>query len=436
MNKTFLYVLIFLTLVSFVIRIYRFTSPGKYYFDEVYHVVTAKAYSQNNPAAYDPFAPPPEQGTAYDWLHPPLAKLIQAGSIKVLGDNPVGWRLPSVIFGTAIIPLTFILATLLFGPLVGLFAAAVISFENLTFVMSRITMNDVFVVVFILLSLIFAAFYAKASKSMHIILSSIFLGLAISSKWSGVYAIPLVFGYLSYISFKKRRWDTKLLLTLLLPPLIYLLSYGQFWLQGHSVRQFIDLHKQILWYQNRHDLVHSYGTTPIYCVPEGLGGQKSLCPWVFDARGVYFSYHEQGGKAEYIYALGNPLIFWAGFVASFFLIGRLVEKRDKQSFSVNKQSFASKKKLALVLAAYFIFWVPWIFSPRIMFLYHYLPAIPFLSIALGIVLSDIYKTRRSYIAVFALVAFALVFFYLYPISSGYPIEIKSIGRYMWFDSWR
>ena len=44
------------------------------YFDEVYHVVPARAFAQNNPAAYDPFAPPPEEGTAFDWLHPPLAK--------------------------------------------------------------------------------------------------------------------------------------------------------------------------------------------------------------------------------------------------------------------------------------------------------------------------------------------------------------------------
>src|SRR3990167_10883141 len=98
-------VLIFITLItafSLFLRLFRVTDPPRYYFDEVYHAVSAKAYAENNREAYDPFSKAPKEGTAYDWLHPPLAKLIQAGSIKFLGDKSIGWRLPSLIFGTAI----------------------------------------------------------------------------------------------------------------------------------------------------------------------------------------------------------------------------------------------------------------------------------------------------------------------------------------------
>src|SRR3989344_4986873 len=145
--------IIFLTLFSLALRAYRLTEPNHYYFDEVYHAVTAKAYADNNPAAYNPFSPPHKEGTVYDWFPPPLAKLIQAGSIKIYGDVSFGWRLPSLVFGTAIIPATFILAYILFGPLAAIFASTVIAFENLTFVMSRITMNDVFVTFFVIVSL-------------------------------------------------------------------------------------------------------------------------------------------------------------------------------------------------------------------------------------------------------------------------------------------
>src|SRR3989338_9775352 len=130
MNQKRLFVFILSLLVfSFLVRIWRISEPNRYYFDEVYHVVTARAYSQNNPAAYDPFAPPPEEGTAYDWLHPPLAKLIQASSIKLLGDKPVAWRLPSAIFGTALILATAILATVMFGKKTGLIAGLILAFE-------------------------------------------------------------------------------------------------------------------------------------------------------------------------------------------------------------------------------------------------------------------------------------------------------------------
>ena len=414
--------IIFLTFVSLVLRAYRLTEPGHYYFDEVYHAVTAKAYADNNPAAYDPFSPAPKEGTAYDWLHPPLAKLIQAGSIKIFGDNSFGWRLPSVTFGTAIIPLTFILANVLFGSTVAIFAATVMAFENLALVMSRITMNDVFLVVFALSSFIFAVIYVRDGKFKNLFATSLFLGFSVATKWSGIYVVIAIIGYILINKLKKREFDFRPLLLITLPALIYLASYSQFWIQGHSIRQFVDLHKQIWWYQNTRNLKHSYGTTPLYCVPEGLDGPKTWCPWVLNVRGVYFSYEQYGERAGYIYALGNPLIFWAGIVAVSYLLGKLIEEK--------------KKELALVLVGYFIFWLPWIFAPRILFLYHYLPSLPFLAISLGVSLATIYQTKLKIFAFVILAIFMAAFFYFYPISAGYPIIPESIDKYIWLSTWR
>jgi dolichyl-phosphate-mannose-protein mannosyltransferase len=422
MDKKLWLFIIGLTIFSLGLRAYRLTEPKGYYFDEVYHAVTAKAYADNNPAAYDPFAPAPKEGTAYDWLHPPLAKLIQAGSIKILGDVPIGWRLPSLIFGTAIIPLTFILAFILFGPVAAVFSATVVAFENLTFVMSRITMNDVFITSFSLTAFIFAALYARKKKFIYLLTTSVFLGLAVTSKWTGAYALAAVFGYLLFDDIKNKKLNIKLLVLLIIPFLMYLGSYGQFWLQGHTIGDFINLHKQIWWYQNRHDLEHSYGTTPLYCVPHGINTDKTWCPWVLDARGVYFSYEQYEQKAGYIYALGNPLIFWFGIIAVSYVLGKFLEER--------------KKEYALILVGYFIFWLPWIFTPRLLFLYHYLPAIPFLSVALGVSLATIYKTKFKIVAILIVLIFIAAFFYFYPITSGWPIDPASIDKYMWLSTWR
>ncbi|MBI3282652.1 phospholipid carrier-dependent glycosyltransferase [Candidatus Curtissbacteria bacterium] len=407
---------------SFFVRIFRLSEPRDYYFDEVYHVVTARAYSQNNPDAYDPFAPAPEEDTAFDWLHPPLAKLIQAGSIKIIGDEPIGWRLPSAIFGTAIVGATYLAAFVLFGPVVAIFSAAVLAFENLNLVMSRITMNDVFVVFFIVVSFVFGHKYLSTNKFKHLLLTCLLLGLSVASKWTGAYAILAVGAYIFFGKMKERKVDFKLILLLAIPAAVYLLSYGQFWLQGHSVRQFIDLHKQIWWYQNRHDLEHSYGTTPLFCVPKGLEGPKTWCPWFLNSRGVYFSYEQYDQRAGYIYALGNPLIFWSGILAVSYLIGKYLDER--------------KKEYLLILLGYFIFWVPWIFTPRLLFLYHYLPSIPFLAISIGLVLTSIWRTRFKYLSILILLIFAGAFFYFYPITSGFPIEPESIEKYMWLSTWR
>ena len=418
-------VLIFITLItvfSLFLRLFRVTDPPRYYFDEVYHAVSAKAYADNNREAYNPFSPAPKEGTAYDWLHPPLAKLIQAGSIKVFGDVPLGWRLPSVLFGTTIIPLTFFLSYLLFGPIVAVFSATVIAFENLNFVMARITMNDVFLVFFMLCAFIFAVLYMRKKSFKKLFLTSIFLGFALATKWPGIYAIATVFGFLLINDLRKRIINPKLIILLVVPPLMYLASYSQYFLLGYNFSDFIELHRQIWWYQNRHDLEHTYGTTALFCVPHGTKAEKTWCPWILDARGVYFSYEQNGEKAGYIYALGNPLIFWAGIIAVSFVLGKFLEEK--------------RKEYALILLGYFVFWVPWIFSPRLMFLYHYLPSLPFLAISLGVSLSAIYKTKFKYVSLAILLIFIAVFFYFYPISSGWPIKPASIDRYMWLSTWR
>ncbi len=422
MPKKLILFIFFLTLFTFLVRIYRIAEPSRFYFDEVYHVVTAEGYSQNSPAAYDPFAPPPKPDTAYDWLHPPLAKLIQAGSIKALGDNLVAWRLPSVIFGTLIIPATFFLAYLVFGSTVSVFASLVVAFENLNLVMSRITMNDVFVTFFIIVSFIFTVLYTHTNKRKFLLFTAVSLGLAVSSKWTGVYAILIIFAFTFFNQLKTRRISIWTFSLLILPAVVYLLSYSQFWLQGHSIRQFIDLHKQIWWYQNRADLTHSYGTTALFCAPEGLKGSKSWCPWILDARGVYFSYEQYGDKAGYIYALGNPLVFWLGIVTVSYLVGKFLEEKKKED--------------ALILLAYFIFWVPWIFSPRILFLYHYLPSLPFLAISAGVFLSAIYKSKFRILSILIMLAIFVVFVYLFPISTGVPIKPEMIDKFMLLRTWR
>ncbi|MBI2599246.1 phospholipid carrier-dependent glycosyltransferase [Candidatus Curtissbacteria bacterium] len=414
--------LIFITLFSLVVRLYRLGEPNHYYFDEVYHVVTARGYANNNPAAYDPFSSPPEEKTAYDWLHPPLAKLIQAGSIKLFGDDPIAWRLPSAIFGAAIIPLVFLLALLMFGPVTAVFSASVIAFENLNLAMSRITMNDIFLTLFVVASFIFTVLYDRQRKFKYKVVTVIFLGLAVASKWTGIWALAVVATYIIFSDFKKRTFKIGSLLLFILPGIIYLASYGQFWIQGHSFADFLGLHKQIWSYQNRRDLEHAYGTTPLFCVPNGLNGPRDFCPWILDARGVYFSFEGYGQKAGYIYALGNPLVFWFGAGAVIYLLKEFIKKRSQQVF--------------LILAAYFVFWVPWIFSPRILFLHHYLPSIPFLSIALGLALAKIWEGRYRFLAVAVVATIVLTFFYFYPISSGYPIAMDAIDRYMWLKSWR
>lgn len=135
-------------------------------------------------------------------------------------------------------------------------------------------------------------------------------------------------------------------------------------------------------------------------------------------RPVYlYTSDEIGGMVARIYAIGNPLVFWFGLASiTMSAIYAFIERN---------------KKLGLVIFSYLIFFVPWAASPRIMFLYHYLPSIPFMSIAIAYVL------RRTPKLIFWVVpAFFLSFIYFYPHWAGISVPIWLDKSYYWVSSWR
>lgn len=81
--------------------------------------------------------------------HPPLAKLFIIAGIRIFGDNPLGWRFFSVIFGTiAIILLYFICRKLKMSYRASVFTVFLFSFENMFFVLSSLGWLDIYMVTF------------------------------------------------------------------------------------------------------------------------------------------------------------------------------------------------------------------------------------------------------------------------------------------------
>src|SRR5262249_13095435 len=76
--------------------------------------------------------------------HPQLAKVIDAGSIELFGDNPFGWRLPTLLLGTiAILGMYALVRAAGGGSWVALGAATLMAADNLLLVHSRIETLDV-----------------------------------------------------------------------------------------------------------------------------------------------------------------------------------------------------------------------------------------------------------------------------------------------------
>lgn len=392
-KKLTMLLLALILLFSFISRVAWLGRPEHEYFDEVYHAFTARRMLNEDPKAWEWWNTPPS-GFAYEWTHPPLAKEGMVLGMILFGENSFGWRIPGVLVGVGSVFLVYAIARLLFkDELVGLLSSAVFALDGLPLVMSRIGMNDSYFLFFTL-----SAIYLFLKDKNF--LSALSLGLAAASKWSFVWAFPILL--LSHFVLK-RKLKPGYLWFLLIPPAVYVASYIPMFLTGHGFDIFVGVQKQMWWYHTRLSATHPF-TSPWWS-------------WPIMARPIWlYTSGARDGLVANIYAMGNPLVFWAGLAS----VGLCAY-----------YSFVQRSKtLGLIVFSYLIFFVPWAVSPRIMFLYHYLPSLPFLAIALGFVLKRYWR-----IAPYLIGVALFVFLYFYPRLIGLPTTTFLGDSYRWFSSW-
>jgi dolichyl-phosphate-mannose--protein O-mannosyl transferase len=286
---------------------------------------------------------------------------------------------------------------------------------------------------------------------MNLLLSGIFTGLAVASKWSGIFILPAVgfweaghllftpahshnlqsklrnfltktgfdhhqlgnkfYLWLNQINWSRiKTWPMLIIVFVVLPASIYVFSYGQFWLQGHTIAQFEELHRQIWWYQTNLKATHPFQSRP--------------WQWIFDLRPVWYFVEYDNNMVANMYDLANPVLAWSGLLAI--------------TWSVYTGLKREKSRLFIVLA-YFCVWAFLIFSPRIMFFYHYLPAIPLLAIALSWMLTDWWQTKwkpAQIAAAVIVIAITGSFIYFFPHWTGMKVSQTQDTQYYWLKSWR
>jgi dolichyl-phosphate-mannose-protein mannosyltransferase len=132
--------------------------------------------------------------------HPPLAKLFIVGGIDALGDNPWGWRVPSIIFGTIGIALFFFICRRLkMSRRATNMAVFLLAFDNFAFMQASVAMLDVF---FVTLTMAFFLLYLY----QEYILSGIFIGLAALAKLYGALAAPTLLIHWIFTKTKPSKW--------------------------------------------------------------------------------------------------------------------------------------------------------------------------------------------------------------------------------------
>lgn len=417
-----------LFIIAFAVKVYGVSEPEKYYFDEIYYAFTANEMAQWKGTGWEYKEGAPE-GVAYEWTHPPLGKEITVIGIKIFGNNSLGWRILQVLFGAAGTIIIYFLATELFkNKLAGLFTSILYTFESMIFVLSRISMMDIYLITFMQLALLFVIRFFNYRNFKNIIVAGIFTGCAISVKWNGVFGLffisVILLIYLSYEQyrieiprkiFRYKIYLNPLAIVLLcfisLPLIVYVLTYIPFFIMGNSFGDFLILQKSMYYYHKDLDATHPYSS--------------QWWQWPLMLKPVFIYLKSLGEQSAYIYTMGNPFIWWTG---SLFTIAGII-------LSIIKRNFA----LLLVVMGLFAFWIPWIISPRsLTFIYHFFPSILFMLLVIGYFLCYLwsrYKYFKYVVCLYLILAIA-TFIYFYPITAGTPIPNTEIGDYMWIKSWR
>jgi dolichyl-phosphate-mannose-protein mannosyltransferase len=414
--------------IFYVVSIYRLAEPNKFVFDEVYHGRSGMQYLRGeNPM---------------EWTHPPLTKLLISVSLRMWGatfdprdgiwqehatyaaNDVIGWRFMSCVFGAMALFVLYCLARVLSkNRMVAVLATLFLACDGIFFVQSRIAMTNIFTVFFILLATLGAFLFSETEKKRHLILMTMGLCGAVSTRWSTLIGVALIGIYLLWhtilplIVGKKAWWSVvaRLLLlgltVLVIPAVFYLLTYIPYMQQGHGLDKVFSEQKAMWDYHSQ--------------LREGHPYSSPWWTWPLMLRPTWYAFESlPDNNMRGILSIGNCFIWWAtipvlAFSAYFATIGR-TSKDTQRAF----------RMIALLGLGQ---WLIWAIQPRTLIFTHYLfEAIPFVCIALawfGVVLWHKGGYWRSVGIYAGLVVLWWLFFY--PLLSNYPVSMPYYGKHLW-----
>lgn len=260
------------------------------------------------------------------------------------------------------------------------------------------------------------------------------LGLLASSKWNGAFDFGIVFFVIALVSaqrFARARalygnprgfpLDVVYGLLIFVPATIYAISYLPMFVlgNGHTLADLLELQYQMFYYHSHVTGTHPYMSVwwqwPIMQIP--------ISYYYHDFRAAAAAANPNACCVAEILALPNPLVFLLGIISVPFTAWLAWRERNKG--------------YAVVVIAYFLQWLPWFHSPRMLFEYHFFPNLALIVLCDAILLQRVFRrlapaSRRWYLAGYVVAVIAL-FAYFYPVVAGVPVTYNQWYNRMWPD---
>ncbi|MEN9201653.1 MAG: phospholipid carrier-dependent glycosyltransferase [Thermostichus sp. DG_1_6_bins_120] len=449
-------------LVGLGMRLWRLDEFPAPVFDEVYFPEFAQNYLDGKPF--------------FD-VHPPLGKYFIALSIQVFGRNEWGFRLATALCGSLIpLLLTGLAYRLTYHVGFALLSGALLLTDGVFLVESRFGLINVYLVVFGLaatLLLIGGLERHGWQRAVHFTCSGVMLGAAASVKWNGLW-FALMFALLGilvwgviwlrpqwiprlgiWVEIRHMRWWHYAFCFILTPLVFYALQWiPHLQLNPHQgltldwswsglenyFRSLVAINQSIYGGQTAANLVvdedtpvHPYCSTSLRALLAWFPGWRpwlttrlasaGAWSWPIMGRPVGYYFSSQDTLWRAVHGLGNPWLWWLGTGSILVLIGRGI------------RCFQGVE--AFILIGYAANYLPWFMVSRCVFIYHYMSALAFSTLALAWLVSLGWRSYRRCWRGASITAVALVlatFIFFFPLWFGLPLSPNGFYARMWFRS--
>ena len=414
MKKAFRTKILWALFLLFIVVIlgHRLWFPPVPYFDEVHSIKFVRQMIYDG--SYGMYAT----------THPPLWHILTALCIAVLGDVSLAWRLVSFVAGLGVYCMVYLLTTKLTrDKTVAFLAAFLLLFDCLSLTQARIGMVNALMLFFSLLSVYFFFDSFKqnqAAERTALSKSGIFFGLALSTKLVALnlflFFIPLMMGELLRRPSGRVTVLRNIGVYFIIFPAV-LFSCVHIFVPFLKENTLADIWK--IWTYN----VHYHTTTT-----QTHGYTSRWWSWPLLLRPVSFyfksyNWNTATGACQNIMAMGNPVIFWVIPFAIFDAIWEFFQKKSRAH--------------GLILLGFLSQWASFALAARIQFFHYFYLSMPFVVMALALLLAKIYRSGKwgKILVVAYLVAVAGMFVYWYPLLTGLTVSKVYFYQHMWFKKW-
>lgn len=172
--------------------LYAFRAIGMMDFDEAEFQTTPLEW-------FDPNIPWWTNLSFHD--HPPLVFLIQSFFMKIFGESVFAFRLPSALFGIASVYLVYLIGLRLFSKNAALLAAALTAITVNHVYISRIGIQESYVIFFLLLTSYL--FLESLDEDKYLPWTGVVFGFALLTKYTTGVLLPI---FLTYLLLRKREY--------------------------------------------------------------------------------------------------------------------------------------------------------------------------------------------------------------------------------------